>query len=63
MYAPGRRNPAIPVDEFTRALRTVLESEADGLMVYHWNDILADEEAGDGGMVRALRAFKEGTLG
>jgi hypothetical protein len=63
MYAPGRRNPAIPVDEFTLALRTVLESEADGLMVYHWNDILADEEAGHGGMVRALRAFKEGTLG
>jgi hypothetical protein len=63
VYAPGGRNPTIPVDEFRGALRAVLDSEADGLMVYHWNDLLADEEAGNGGMVRALRDFKAGTLG
>jgi hypothetical protein len=63
MYAPGRRSPTIPIDEFRRALRAVLDSEADGLMLYHWNDVLVDEEAGDGSMVRALCDFKAGTLG
>lgn len=62
IYAPGRRDPTIPFEEYTAALRAVAESEADGVMVYHWVDFLENELVGDGRMVEALRNFREGSL-
>ena len=61
-YAAGRRRPSIPVEEFAGALRAVVASAADGVMVYHWKDFLEDAATGGGRMSAALRAFKEGTL-
>jgi hypothetical protein len=62
LYATGRRRSTIAFEEYEAALRAVAASPADGLMVYHWVDFLEDERAGDGRMVRALRAFKAGEL-
>jgi hypothetical protein len=62
LYAPGRRHPIIPFDEYTASLRAVAESPADGVMVYHWVDFLEDELLGDGRRVDALRAFKAGSI-
>jgi hypothetical protein len=62
IYAPGRRNPTIPFEEYLDSLRAVTASPADGVMVYHWVDFLENELQGDGRMVEALQAFKAGTL-
>jgi hypothetical protein len=62
IYAAGRRNPTIPFEEYVAALRAVAESPADGIIVYHWVDFLENEVRGDGRMVEALRAFKDGSL-
>jgi len=62
LYAEGRRQPTIPLGEFTDALRAVAASPADGVMVYHWKDFLEDEARGGGRMTAALQAFKEGAL-
>jgi hypothetical protein len=61
-YAPGRRRPTIPYEEYIAALRAVRASAADGVMVYDWVDFLEDELSGDGRRAAALRAFKDGTL-
>lgn len=57
----GRRNE-LPPEEVREALRAVARSEADGVAMYHWVDILADELEGDGVMVQALRDYKAGEL-
>jgi SAM-dependent methyltransferase len=61
IYAAGRRRSEITSDEFRTALRSVADSPADGVMVYHWRDFLEDEIAG-GRMTSALRMFRDGSL-
>lgn len=48
--------------EFASALSALSAASADGVSVYHWSDLVADEERHEGEMVRALRAYKEGAL-
>lgn len=62
LYANGRRRPAISHQEFREVLQAVANSSADGVMVYHWKDLLEDEIVGDGLLTSALRAFKDGAL-
>lgn len=62
LYAAGRRQPTIAVEELEAALAAVAASPADGAMFYHWRDFLEDEAIGGGRLSAALRAFKDGTL-
>ena len=61
-YAVGRRAREITDAEWRSALRASAQSRADGVLVYSWRDLLADEARG-GGRVRALREYREGLLG
>lgn len=61
IYAPGRRRREITAEEWRDALRGVARSGADGVLVYSWRDLLADEAAG-GERVRRLVDYKEGNL-
>ncbi|GAB6902645.1 hypothetical protein [Kineosporia succinea] len=56
------RSPYLPPQEFAAALSGVAAGGADGVSVYHWTDVLADEVTGDGVMVDALRRYKDGSL-
>lgn len=65
-YADGvrlgsRRRPDLPVEDVEEALGALAASSADGVIVYHWSDVLADDAHG-GRIARALRAYKDGTL-
>ncbi|MCS5713177.1 hypothetical protein NVV95_01285 [Herbiconiux sp. CPCC 205716] len=57
----GRRSD-LPPTEVRDALAAVARSGADGVSMYHWVDILADELMADGVMARALRDYKAGEL-
>lgn len=59
-FAAGRRRPSIPAAEFEAAVAAVAASPADGLMVYLYNDLLADEIHSGGKLVQAIRRFKDG---
>jgi len=48
--------------EVVETLRVVASSPADGVSMYHWTDIAADDLRGDGVIADALRRYKEGTL-
>lgn len=61
LYATGRRRTEISSEEFSQALGAVSDSAADGVMVYHWKDLLEDEIVADGVMTAALRGFKDGS--
>ncbi|MFV0427170.1 MAG: hypothetical protein ACK5KU_09070 [Beutenbergiaceae bacterium] len=56
------RAQELPAQEFVEALKVVAQSEADGVSIYHWTDIAAEELYGTGAMANALRRFKDGTL-
>ncbi len=56
------RTPHWTPDDFADALRGLADGGADGVSVYHWTDLVADEERADGQMVRALRDYKAGDL-
>ena len=43
-------------------LRTIARTPSDGVSVYHWTDVAADELHGDGRIAAGLRAQKEGSL-
>lgn len=62
IYDAGRRRREITALEWRDALRGVARSGADGVLVYSWRDLLADEAAG-GERVRRLREYKDGSLG
>lgn len=62
IYAPGRRKREITERDWLDALRGVARSGADGVLVYSWRDLLADEARG-GERVRRLREYKDGLLG
>lgn len=57
----GRRADWTPA-EFRHSLGELARAGADGVSVYHWSDLVADEQDADGEMVRALRAYKDGKL-
>lgn len=59
VYASGGRNREITSADWRRALDGVAESGADGVLVYSWRDLLADEVQG-GSRVRDLLAYKAG---
>jgi len=40
----------------------VAGSEADGVVFYHWKDLLEDEVVSRGRMTSAVRAFRDGAL-
>lgn len=61
IYAPGRRKQEITAEDWLDALRGVARSRADGVLVYSWRDLLADEAAG-GERVRRLIEYKNGDL-
>ena len=58
-YANVRRHTKISPEEFSKTLDAVADSAADGVMVYHWKDILEDEVAADGVIAAALRGFRD----
>ncbi len=62
IYAPGRRKREITEQDWLAALRGVARSGADGVLVYSWRDLLADEARG-GERVRRLQEYKAGDLG
>ena len=57
----GRR-AELPSEEVVDVLRAVAGTDADGITVYHWTDVAADDLHGDGVLAAGLRAYKEGTL-
>jgi len=61
MYDPGKRRREITSGDWLNALRGVTQSGADGVLVYSWRDLLADEAAG-GERVRRLQEYKDGSL-
>lgn len=61
MYAEGRRSRTITDLEWEGALRATSAAQADGVLVYSWRDLLADEAAG-GSRTRTLLQYKEGEL-
>jgi hypothetical protein len=60
-YAAGRRSRQITDAEWTGALRATAVSGADGVLVYSWRDLLADEARG-GRRVPTLRDYRSGVL-
>lgn len=60
-YAAGGRSRVITDDEWTGALRGAATSGADGVLVYSWRDLLADEARG-GNRVNALLAYRSGAF-
>ncbi len=60
-HTAGRR-AELPPEEVVDVLRAIAGTAADGVTVYHWTDVAADDLAGDGVIAAGLRAYKEGTL-
>lgn len=56
------RSPSLPPAEFADVLRAVSAGGADGISVYHWTDVLADELTADGLLADAMRRYKDGSL-
>jgi hypothetical protein len=56
------RTPTLSPSEVAESLRVVASSPADGVSLYHWTDVAADELRSDGVMADALRQYKEGAL-
>lgn len=56
------RSPDLPPEEFVESLRAVAASAADGLSVYHWTDLAANQLRGDGSMAAAVRRYRDGDL-
>ncbi len=46
LHASRRRRPTVTADEIASAARTTLDAGVDGLVFYHWTDLLADEAEG-----------------
>jgi hypothetical protein len=61
-FVSGERKRSMSAGEWTRALKGVERSGADGLIVYSWRDLLADEAVG-GSRVSSLKDYKNGSLG
>lgn len=57
IYAHARRNPDIGPEEFQECVTAVAASRADGIMTYHWSDVLAEDAATGGRYSAALHEF------
>jgi hypothetical protein len=55
IYAPAHRKPDIGPEEFRRCVSAVAASPADGIMTYHWSDVLAEDATSGGEYSAALR--------
>lgn len=62
VYLSGGRRREITTRDWRSALGAVASSGADGVLVYSWRDLLADEAQG-GRRVADLLAYKSGDLG
>ena len=62
VYRDGGRRREITDQDWREALAAVATSGADGVMIYSWRDLLADEAQG-GRRVADLLAYKAGELG
>ena len=56
------RSPLLPPEEVVDVLRAIAATPADGITVYHWTDVAADDLHGDGVIAAGLRAYKDGAL-
>ena len=61
VYLPGGRKREITAQDWRDALTAVAASGADGVLVYSWRDLLADQAA-RGSRVTDLLAYKAGLL-
>jgi hypothetical protein len=61
VHAGAGRRADMTRNEILRALDAVAASGCDGVGIYHWSDLLADDRSG-GRLGRALRAFRAGEL-
>jgi hypothetical protein len=57
IYAQARRSPDIGLDEFRECVTAVAASPADGIMTYHWADVLTEDAASGGQYSAALHEF------
>lgn len=57
IYAAARRNPEIGPAEFRACVEAVASSAADGIMTYHWQDVLLQDARSNGAYTAALREF------
>jgi hypothetical protein len=57
IYAQARRRPDIGPEEFRDCVDSVAASPADGIMTYHWSDVLAEDAVTGGQYSAALREF------
>jgi hypothetical protein len=57
IYAQARRRPQIGPEEFRECVSAVAASPADGIMTYHWSDVLAEDATSGGAYSAALREF------
>jgi len=57
IYAQAGRKPEIGPDEFAECVSAVAASPADGIMTYHWSDVLAEDAASGGRYSAVLREF------
>lgn len=56
------RLPDLPPEQVVEVLRTLGNTAADGVSVYHWTDVAADDLHGESTIANGLRAYKEGNL-
>lgn len=61
-HAEAGRRPELPPEEVVTAIRAIAGTPADGVSVYHWTDVAAEERTGEGLIANALRAYKDGSL-
>jgi len=57
IYAAAGRRPEIGPEEFREAVEAVASSGADGIMTYHWADVLHEDAASGGAFSQALHRF------
>ncbi len=57
IYARADRSPRIGPGEFAECVSAVAASPADGIMTYHWSDVLAEDAVSGGAYTAALRDF------
>ncbi len=57
IYAAAGRSPQIGPAEFRQCVSAVAAAAADGVMTYHWSDVLAEDASSGGEYTAALRDF------
>jgi hypothetical protein len=57
IFAGAGRRPEIGLAEFREAVTATKASGADGIMTYHWSDVLGEDATSDGAFSRALAQY------